>query len=117
MSVTDEQNHAVLGLTENDFRVFEDNQLQTIRYFSGENSLPLRIAILIDCSYSVRDRLWFEEQAAIDFLKTVMRPRKDLAFVVAFSREEQVWQDYTDDIDKLSKAFWSLHAGGSTLLL
>jgi Ca-activated chloride channel homolog len=35
---------------------------------------------------------------------------------VAFSREQQVWQDYTDDIDKLSKAFWGLHAGGSTLL-
>ena len=116
MTVTDQQNHAVLGLNENDFRIFEDNQQQTIRYFSGENSLPLRIAILIDCSYSVRNQLRFEEEAAIDFLKTVMRPRKDLAFVVAFSREEQVWQDYTDDIDKLSKAFWSLHAAGSTLL-
>jgi VWFA-related protein len=116
MTVTDPQNHAVLGLTKNDFRLFEDNQPQKIRNFSAENGLPLRIAILVDCSYSVRDHLRFEEEAAIEFLKTIMRPRRDLAFVVAFSQEEQVWQDYTDDIEKLSKAFWSLHAAGSTLL-
>ena len=42
MTVTDQQNHPVLGLSENDFRVFEDNQPQTIRNFSSESSLPLR---------------------------------------------------------------------------
>ena len=113
-TANDRKNRLVLNLTKDDFRVFEDNQPQSIRFFSRESDLPLRIAMLIDTSNSIRDRLRFEQEAAIDFLSTALRPGKDQAFVVAFDVEPQLLQDYTDDMEKLSKAIRSLQAGGGT---
>jgi Ca-activated chloride channel homolog len=116
LTVTNKKNHLVIDLTKDDFRLFEDNKPQTIQYFSRETNLPLRIGILIDTSNSIRDRLRFEQEAAIDFLNSTLRPGKDLAFVVAFDVEPQLVQDYTDDIEKLSKAIRTLQAGGVTSL-
>jgi len=113
-SVTDRKNRLVLNLSKDDLRVLEDNKPQSIRFFSRESDLPLRIAILIDTSNSIRERLRFEQEAAIDFLTTTLRPHKDQAFVVAFDVEPQLLQDYTDDMEKLSTAIRGLQAGGGT---
>ncbi len=113
-TVTDKKSRMVLDLTKDDIRVMEDNKPQTIRFFSRESDLPLRIGVLIDTSNSIRDRLRFEQEAAIDFLSTTMRLGKDQAFVVGFDVEPQMLQDYTDDVEKLSKAIRSLQAGGAT---
>ena len=115
-TVTDKKNRLVTDLTKDDFRIFEDGRPQDIRFFSRETDLPLRIGMLIDTSNSIRDRLRFEQEAAIDFLNTALRPGKDLAFVAAFDLEPQLVQDYTDDIEKLSNAINSLQAGGVTSL-
>ncbi len=116
MTVTDTKNRLVLDLTKDDFRVSEDNKPQTINYFSRESNLPLRIGILIDTSNSIRERLRFEQEAAIDFLNSTLRPGKDLAFVVGFDVQPVMAQDYTDDMEKLSNAIRSLQAGGVTSL-
>jgi VWFA-related protein len=116
MTVTDRKNRLVIHLTKDDFRVFEDNKPQTIRYFSRESDLPLRIAILIDTSSSIRERLRFEQEAALDFLNTTIRRGKDMAFVVGFDVEPQLIQDYTDNMEKLSNAIRGLQAGGVTSL-
>lgn len=113
-TVTDKKNRMVLNLTKDDVKVLEDNKPQSVTNFSRESDLPLRIAILIDTSNSVRDRLRFEQEAAIDFLSTTIRPNKDQAFVVSFDNEPSLLQDYTDDVEKLSEAIRSLHAGGGT---
>jgi VWFA-related protein len=115
-TVTDKKNRLVTDLTKDDFRVFEDGKPQEIRYFSRETDLPLRIGILIDTSNSVRGRLSFEQDAAIDFLNEALHPGKDLAFAVAFDAEPQLIQDYTDDVEKLSDALRGLKAGGVTSL-
>ncbi len=115
-TVTDKKNRLVTDLTKDDFRIFEDGKPQDIRFFSRETDLPLRIGILIDASNSIRSRLRFEQDAAIDFLNIAVRPGKDLAFVVAFDLEPQLIQDYTDDMEKLSNAIQGLQAGGVTSL-
>lgn len=114
LTVTDKKNRLVINLTKDDFRVLEDNTPQTVRFFSRESNLPLRIGVLIDTSNSIRERLRFEEEAAVDFLDTALRPGKDLAFVLAFDVESQLVQDYTDDMEKLAKAIRGLQAGGGT---
>jgi len=116
MTVTDRKNRLVIHMTKDDFNVFEDGKPQTIRYFSRESDLPLRIAILIDTSNSIRERLRFEQEAAVDFLNTTIRRGKDLAFVVGFDVEPQLIQDYTDDNEKLANAIRGLQAGGVTSL-
>jgi len=116
LTVTNKRNHLENGLAKEDFRVLEDDKPQTIRYFSRETDLPLRIGVLVDTSASIRDRLRFEQEAAIEFLETTLRPGKDLAFVEAFDVQPQIEQDYTDDLGKLSKAIRGLMAGGVTTL-
>jgi len=116
MTVTNKKNRLEIGLSKDDFRVFEDNKPQTIRYFSRETDLPLRVGVLVDTSSSIRDRLRFEQEAAIDFLNTTLRPGKDLAFVMAFDVLPQLVQDYTDDVERLSGAIRGLLAGGVTTL-
>jgi len=113
-TVANKKNHLVIDLEKDDFRVLEDNKPQTIRYFSRETNLPLRIGILVDTSNSIRARLHFEQEAAIDFLDTTLRPATDRAFVVAFDVESQLVQDYTSDAEKLANAIHGLQAGGGT---
>jgi VWFA-related protein len=115
-TVTDKKSRLVPDLTKDDFRILEDRLPQTIRFFSRETDLPLRIGVLIDTSNSIRERLHFEQEAAIDFLQETLRPGKDLAFVVAFDVEPQLLQDYTDDVEKLAQATRNLQAGGGTAL-
>ncbi|HZP02875.1 MAG TPA: VWA domain-containing protein [Terriglobia bacterium] len=115
-TVVDKKSHLVIDLTKDDFNVFEDNKPQKIQYFSRESNLPLRIGLLIDTSNSIRDRLHFEQEAAIDFLNESVSHGKDLAFVVGFDVQPQMVQDYTDDMEKLSNAIRGLQAGGTTAL-
>ncbi len=115
-TVNDKKNRIVIDLTKDDFRVLENSKPQTVRFFSRESNLPLRIGLLVDTSNSVRDRLRFEQEAAIDFLTSVLIPARDKAFVVGFDVESQLVQDYTDDMEKLSQAVRNLQAGGGTAL-
>lgn len=113
-TVVDKKNRLVTNLNKDDFSVNEDGKPQKILFFGRETNLPLRVGILIDTSNSIRMRLRFEQEAAIDFLYDSIRPDTDKAFVVGFDVEPVMVQDYTDDLDKLRQAISSLQAGGGT---
>jgi Ca-activated chloride channel family protein len=113
-TVVDKKNRLISNLTRNDFHVYEDGKPQEIRFFGRETNLPLRVGILIDTSNSIRLRLRFEQDAAIDFLYDIMRPDTDEAFVVGFDVAPVMVQDYTGDLNKLSQGIRSLQAGGGT---
>ena len=113
-TVVDKKNRLISDLGKNDFRVYEDGKPQKILFFGRETNLPLRVGILIDTSNSIRMRLKFEQQAAVDFLYDILRPETDKAFVVGFDVSPILVQDYTDDLDKLSQGIRSLQAGGGT---
>jgi len=113
-TVVNKKKQLVTNLKKNDFRVYENGKLQKILFFNQEINLPLRIGILIDTSNSIRLRLPFEQQAAVDFLYDTVRPDKDKAFVVGFDNEPVMVQDYTDDLSKLARGIRSLEAGGGT---
>jgi len=115
-SVTDRRNRHVPGLAPNDFAVYEDGVAQEIKHFASETNMPLRIGLLIDTSNSVRPRFQFEQEAAVDFLHTVLRPKTDKAFVIGFDVAPVMAQDYTDDALDLADAIRSLRAGGGTAL-
>ena len=89
---------------------------QEIRYFGRETDLPLRIGVLLDTSNSIRPRLDFEKDAALDFLQHVLRRNKDQAFVMTFDNEPEVIQDYTGDLALLTDAIRKQRAGGGTAL-
>jgi len=115
-TVTDRRHNFVTDLEQSDFKILEDNTAQDIRFFGRETDLPLRIAVLLDTSNSIRPRLPFEQDAAIDFLGSVIRRNKDMAFLMTFDNEPEVVQDYTGDLALLTSAIRRQRAGGGTAL-
>ena len=113
-TVLDRRNKLVSNLEQQDFKIFDDNQLQDIRYFSKQNDLPLRIGMLMDTSNSIRDRLRFEQDAANNFLYSVLRRNKDEAFVMTFDDEPEVIQAFTSDTGVLRDHILKTRAGGGT---
>ena len=115
-TVTDKKGRFVSNLTKDDFEIIENKKPQQILEFTAETDLPLRLAILVDTSNSIRDRFRFIQEAANDFLATVMRPGKDRALVVSFDTSPELVSDLTDDTVALSKAIRDLRPGGGTAL-
>jgi len=113
-TVLDRRNKLVPDLGQNDFKVLDDNVPQDIRYFSRQSDLPLRIGMLLDTSNSIRDRLKFEQDAANNFLYSVLRRNKDEAFVMTFDDEPEVLQGFTGDTGSLRDKILRTRAGGGT---
>jgi Ca-activated chloride channel family protein len=107
----------VRDLSQGDFRVLDNNQPpQSILDFRRETNLPLRVGLLVDGSGSVKARFSFEQNAAISFLKQVLRLGTDRAFVIGFNSHSKLMKDFTDNTAQLSSAIENLHAGGGTAL-
>ncbi|HUK89481.1 MAG TPA: VWA domain-containing protein, partial [Blastocatellia bacterium] len=116
-TVTDKHDRYVKDLTKSDFKVLDDKQLQPqVVSFRSETDLPLRVGLLVDSSNSIRDRFKFEQQAAIEFLNQIVRPRYDRAFVIGFDTTAEVTQDFTDNSELLSHGVRMLRPGGGTAM-
>jgi len=115
-TVTDKKGRFVTDLTRDDFEVLEGKKAQVIQEFVAESDLPLRLGILIDTSNSIRDRFRFEQDAAAQFLRTVMRARLDKALLVRFDTHAELVTDLVDDPGKLEAGIRSLRPGGGTAL-
>ena len=115
-TVTDKKGRFITDLTKDDFQVFEKKKQQNIVQFNAESDLPLRLAILVDTSNSIRDRFKFEQQAAVEFVNTTVRPHSDKAMIVSFDSSTELVADLTDSQEKLDAAIKSLRPGGGTSL-
>src|SRR5213593_4387485 len=115
-TVADRKGKFVTNLRKDDFRVFEDEKPQAVTNFSSETDLPLTIALLVDTSGSIRDKLRFEQEAAIEFFYSTLRRGKDKALVISFDSGVDLLQDFTDDPEVLSEAVRKIRAGGGTSL-
>jgi Ca-activated chloride channel homolog len=113
-TVLNRRNKLVPDLEKQDFKVLDDNAVQDIRYFSKQSDLPLRIGMLLDTSNSIRDRIKFEQDAANNFLFSVLRRNKDEAFVMTFDDEPQMVQGFTGDTGLLRDQILRTRAGGGT---
>lgn len=116
-TVTDKHGKFVKDLQQNDFRVMDDSKpAAAIEGFSRETNLPLRVGLLIDASNSIRERFTFEQEAAIEFLSSIIRPRSDQAFVLGFDTTPEITADFTDNSEKLARGVRLLRPGGGTAL-
>jgi Ca-activated chloride channel family protein len=86
-TVTDRQGQPVMGLTERDFRVSEDQVPQTITTFAA-GDFPLSVVVAVDRSFSMAGaRLAAAKQAARAFI-AALRP-DDEVMVLAIGSEVQ----------------------------
>src|SRR5689334_9523869 len=111
-TVLNRRNKLVPDLDKGDFKILDDGNPQDIRYFSRQTDLPLRIGMLLDTSNSIRDRIKFEQDAANNFLFSVLRRGKDEAFVMTFDDEPQTIQAFTPDTGMLRDKILGTRAGG-----
>ena len=119
ITVTDKKGQFVPGLTKNDFVILEDKVPQTIETFSDDLSqtTPLYIAVLMDTSPSTAGKLKFQQESAMNFIQTVVKPRKDRVLFGTFDDEINLLQDFTDKLDLLDKAVYSVKKMGKQTAL
>lgn len=118
--VVDKKKNPVTELTKNDFLIYEDKQLQTIKGFTSfideKSSQPIYVAVLMDTSGSVSGKLKFEQESAKSFIYTVTRLRKDRVAFATFDHEIKLRQDFTEKLDLLDKAVDSVKKVGNRTL-
>jgi VWFA-related protein len=109
-NVRNKKGEIVRDLTKNDFFLDEDGRPQTIGYFSQESNLPLTLGLLVDTSGSQRRLIGEERDASYRFFGQVLRPDKDLAFLIHFDFEVELLQDITSNRKALEKGLEDLQA-------
>ena len=115
-SVTDGRRF-VQDVTQENVRVTDDHKpVVRILSFRHQRDLPLRLGLLVDTSASVNPRFRFEQQAATQFLRKIIRHGLDQAFVLGFADHARITQDYSDDPGQLAAGVAALHNGGGTAL-
>jgi VWFA-related protein len=112
-TVVDDHNRLIANLAKNDFTVFEDGKPQRITSFRNED-IPVAMGIVIDNSGSMREKRPAVNAAAINLVQS-SNPQ-DQVFVVNFSEEYFLDQDYTAKIPKLKDALERIESRGGTAL-
>lgn len=114
VTVTDSMDRLVTGLDKEDFFVYEDNRLQTLKTFS-QDDVPVSIGIILDLSGSMADKIIRARDSALQFLKT-SNPQDEF-FVIGFNDRPVLLSDFTSSTDDIEAQLADLHAGHRTALL
>ncbi len=107
----------IRGLSKDDFELTDDATPQKITNFSQDTNATLSLGIAIDTSLSQGRLLRTEQQAAKNFLDSVLQ-RADRAFVMNFDVDVKLLGDFTNAPADLARAIDSAEinqTGGSVL--
>jgi Ca-activated chloride channel family protein len=114
LSVTvTEGTHYVTNLEQEEFEVYEDGSKQAITFFSRVQQ-PIALAILLDTSASMNERLETAQEAAVGFARRLRT--EDVIEVIDFDSQVRILQPFTNDVAALEKAIRSTDVSGSTSL-
>lgn len=113
VTVSDLEGRFVTDLDQTNFQVYEDGVQQNITFFT-KTQLPIALAMLIDTSASMDEKMTTAQEAAIGFSQR-LRP-EDLAEIIDFDSRVNILQTFTNDAVKLEQAIQQTSAGGSTSL-
>jgi Ca-activated chloride channel family protein len=108
-----EGTHYVMDLQQEEFEVYEDGTRQTLTFFSRVQQ-PIALAILLDTSASMENKLATAQEAAIGFARR-MRPG-DAIEVIDFDSQVNILQTFTNDVAALERAIRQTSVNGSTSL-
>src|SRR6266403_6416933 len=119
ITVVDKKGQFVPGLTKEDFMILEDKVPQQIETFSDDLSKtsPLYVAVLMDTSPSTAGKLKFEQESAMNFIQSVVRPRKDRVLFATFDNQIMLRQEFTDRLELLDRAVFAVKASGKQTAL
>jgi Ca-activated chloride channel homolog len=111
--VTDGQQKFVTDLTIDDFAVYEDGVQQELSFFASKD-VPLDLALLLDTSASMSDKMQTMQDAAVGFAAT-LRPG-DRVTVVDIKDSIKILHALDDEVDGADVAIRGTSARGGTAL-
>ena len=114
-TVTDENGRFVSGLQKEDFRVYQDNELQNVTHFNNER-VPVSLGILLDTSGSMEgEKMNAAREALNSFLEQLNDP-EDEVFLYRFDNHPTLVEGWTRDKRRLSYALSRMQPRGGTAL-
>ncbi|MGE0129190.1 MAG: VWA domain-containing protein [Blastocatellales bacterium] len=113
-TVTNERGRFAANLKRGDFSVYEDGVKQELAYFDTGEKVPISLGILFDTSGSMADKMDDVRDAIEHFVKSVAYG--DEIFLIRFSSDAELVQDFTDDRSRILRAIDRLNPRGSTAL-
>ncbi|HET7697149.1 MAG TPA: VWA domain-containing protein [Vicinamibacterales bacterium] len=114
-TVTDQSGRFVSGLNKDDFRVFEDEQPQTVTHFNAER-VPVSLGIVLDTSGSMDgDKMYAAKQALERFLVQLLDP-EDEVFLYRFDNAPELVEGWTRDKRRISDSIRRIQPRGGTAL-
>ncbi len=112
-TVLDNSGRLVQNLQKDNFTIFEDGVKQTVISFQ-HTDLPVSIALVVDNSGSMSKKRPAVNKSTLDLIEA-SNPR-DEAFVVNFSDEAFIDQEFTSDENKLRDGLAHIESRGGTAL-
>lgn len=111
--VTDNHDKFVTGLAQKDFAVFEDGIQQDVSFFAAAN-VPLDLAILLDTSSSMNDKMGTVQEAAVGFASHLRQD--DRLTVIGINDSARTLHPLDGDVKGACEAIRRTTAGGGTAL-
>jgi Ca-activated chloride channel homolog len=113
-TVADPMNRFVTGLEKENFSIYEDKVEQNIVHFSSQD-MPISIGVIFDTSGSMTSKIDKSRDACIQFMKLV-NPQDEF-FLVGFNDRVYLEQDFTSQVEDITKRVIFDRAKGQTALL
>lgn len=113
--VTDKKGNMLTHLKEEDFIILADGVEQKINSYSRGGGVDFHLALLIDISSSMSDKIGKVRDAATIFLKQVLT-KKDEACLIFFNHDTFEDTDFTNSVDDLINSMSMIFPYGKTAL-
>ena len=114
-TVVDGSGRFVSGLRKEDFRIYEDDQLQTISHFNSER-VPVSLGIVLDTSGSMDgEKMTAARRALQRFLFELLGP-EDEVFLYRFAEYPQLVHGWTQDRRAIADELSRIRPRGATAM-
>lgn len=117
VTVTTPKGKFVTDLDKNDFSIYDNDQQQTITYFSRERDQPIVVGFLVDLSNASKSQWKDYQQAEIDLVDTLLPgDKKYSGFLIGYTTQPDLMVDTTSDPEKIVAALRRSKPGGGAAL-
>ena len=114
VTVKDDRGNFVSNLSKEDFRVYDDDQPQSVQIFEKQDKVESSIGILLDTSGSMVDIIPYMRRGVRDFARVL--PKRDEFFLVSFDIKVILLHSPTQSQKHLEDTLSGLRAFGTSSL-
>jgi Ca-activated chloride channel family protein len=114
VTVTDGYNRIVIGLSQENFKLYENKQPLAIKHFWSEDA-PISVGIVLDLSGSMKRKIERARDAVMSLLKD-SNPQDEF-FLTTFADKPVLLHDFTSNVEEIEDQLLTMTPKGQTCLL